>query len=254
VNPSKGLFILLPTFEPIRENLGNQIFEHLRDQIYRMEILPGAPLGISDIADQLKVSRSPVRDAFLMLVQEGIVEPVSGGYRVIHFDRKYITDIFVVRRTLELTAVRLSVENLDHARVEQLRQIWENMRNAIESEPEFLERHLNADNELHQNIAEMSGNAFLKPLVGKVISLAALIRRWQYAGGASHQHLKSASEEHLKILDAMMSGDSDAAAAALDEHLMLAHTRSLARLDAASVSMQPAKKNARRKPGKKKTN
>ncbi len=238
---------MLPTFEPIRENLGTQIFEHLRDQIYRMEIMPGSPLGISDMAHQLKVSRSPVRDAFLMLVQEGIVEPIAGGYRVIQFDRKYINDIFVVRRALELTSVRLSVEHLDQDRVARLRQTWEQLKNVSESEPGFLERHLNADNDLHQNIADMSGNAFLKPLVGKVISLAALIRRWQYAGGASYRQLKFASEEHIKVLNAMLSGKSDAAVAALDEHLTLAHTRSLARLDSPSTETQISEKNVRRK-------
>ena len=56
----------------------------LREQIYRMEIAPGTRLGVSEIAEQMGVSRSPVRDALMMLVNEGVVEVNStGGYRVI---------------------------------------------------------------------------------------------------------------------------------------------------------------------------
>ena len=225
----------MSNFEPMRANLGQQVFEHLRDKIYRMEIKPGTRIGISEIAEQLGVSRSPVRDAFLMLVQEGIVEPIPGSYRVIQFDRKRITDIFAVRRALELTAVRLSVEALDRARVERLHETWERFRDMDTDDLEFLERHLQADNDLHRNIVEMANNLLLQQFLDKVISLAALIRRWQYSGGSPYQHLGAASVEHLKVLDAMLSGDPDAAVAALDEHLTLAHARSLARLDTANT-------------------
>lgn len=221
----------------MRANLGQQVFEHLRDKIYRTDIKPGERIGISEIAEQLGVSRSPVRDAFLMLVQEGIVEPIPGSYRVIQFDRKRITDIFAVRRALELAAVRLSVESLDRARVRHLRETWERLQDVDENDPEFLERHLQADNDLHQSIAEMANNLLLQQLLDKVISLAALIRRWQYSGGSPYQHLGSASAEHLAVLDAMLSGDPDAAVAALDELLTLAHARSLARIDTVSASI-----------------
>src|SRR5262249_59287415 len=96
-----------PSFIPLRANLGQQVYQYLLDQIYTMALEPGTQLGIGEIADQLGVSRSPVRDAFLRLMAEGVLELLpNGGYRVIKFTRKYIDDVFVVRHALELTAVR----------------------------------------------------------------------------------------------------------------------------------------------------
>jgi DNA-binding GntR family transcriptional regulator len=221
-----------PGFVPLRTNLGQQVYRHLLDQIYQLEIEPGTQLGIGEIADQLGVSRSPVRDAFLRLTAEGVLELLpNGGYRVIQFTRKYIDDVFVVRHALELTAARLSVENLDRARVQRLRDTWAQFTDADPADPTLLERHGQADQDLHQAIAEMSGNLLLKDALDKIIAIAALIRRWHYAGSIPHHHLILTAEEHLRVLDAMLDGDADDAVAALDEHLSIAHTRTLERLD-----------------------
>lgn len=224
----------------MRANLGQQVFQHLRDRIYSMEIEPGTHLGVGEVADLLNVSRSPVRDAFLMLLSEGVVESVpGGGYRVIKFDRGYINEVFEYRRALELAAVRLSVRNLDKPRILALKDTWEQFKTAEESDPEFLELHLRADNDLHQSIAEMSQNRLLKEALAKIISVAALIRRWQYSGGVPYRNLILTIQEHLKILDAILARDENGAVAALDEHLTLAHARSLARLEVNAAHADP---------------
>jgi DNA-binding GntR family transcriptional regulator len=224
--------MLKPSFVPLRANLGQQVYQHLRDKIYAMEIAPGTPLGIGEIADQLGVSRSPVRDAFLMLTAEGVLELLpSGGYRVIQFTSKYIDDVFVVRRALELTAVGLSVQYLDRERIQQLRDTWAQFATADESDPTLLERHGKADQDLHQIIAETSRNLLLKEALDKIISIAALIRRWHYAGVIPHRHLIQTAKEHIRVLDRMLAGDAEGASAALDEHLSSARARTLERLD-----------------------
>lgn len=229
--------MLKPSFVPQRANLGQQVYQHLLDKIYKMEIQPGTQLGIGEIADQLGVSRSPVRDACLMLMADGVVELLpSGGYRVIKLDRRYIDDVFVVRHALELAAVRLSVQQLDRERVRQLRETWARFQvvdaNAT-TDPDFLERHISADQDLHQCIAEMSRNRLLKDALDKIVGIAALIRRWHYSSKIPQGQLVLTAEEHLKMLDAMIAGDADGAVAALDEHLTSAHARTLDRLDAA---------------------
>ena len=131
-----------PGFLPLRANLGQQVYQYLLDRIYKMEIEPGTQLGIGEIADQLGVSRSPVRDAFLMLTSDGMLELLpSGGYRVIQFTRKYIDDVFIVRHALELAAVRLSVQNLDRERIQQLRDSWAQFMAVEAYDPALLERH-----------------------------------------------------------------------------------------------------------------
>ena len=225
-----------PSFEPLRANLGQQVYQHLRDEIFSMKIDPGTNLGVGEIAAQLGVSRSPVRDALLMLVSEGIVELLpNGGYQVIQFDRKYIDDAFVLRCALEVTAVRLCVENLDRERVQALKEIWEQFRLGDESDPTLRERHVSADQQLHQSLAEMCGNAMLKDVLDKVIAITGLIRMWYYTGVVPNSYLVMTANEHLKFIDAMLAEDAEVAAAALDEHVRNAQARALARLDAAAA-------------------
>jgi DNA-binding GntR family transcriptional regulator len=223
-----------PAFVPLRTNLGQQVYQHLVDKIYAMEIEPGTQLGIGEMAEQLGVSRSPVRDAFLRLLAEGVLELLpSGSYRVIQFTRKYIDDVFVVRHALELTAVRLSVQNLDRAPIQRLRDTWAQFLEPDGADPTLLDRHGEADQQLHQTIAEMSGNLLLKDALDKIVAIAHLVRRWHYAGEIPLKHLIMTANEHLRVLDAMLAGDANAAVAALDQHLSIAHARTLERLDSA---------------------
>jgi DNA-binding GntR family transcriptional regulator len=224
--------ILKTSFVPVREHLGQQVYQHLLEKIYKMEIAPGARLGVGEIADQLGVSRSPVRDAFRMLMSEGMVELLpSGRYRVIQFNRKYVDDVFVLRRTLELTAVRLSVQHLDRERIQALHTTWEQFKVADEADPHLVEDHLSADQDLHQSIAVMSQNLLLRDALDKIIPLAGLIRRWQYSGGIPYSMLVLTAEEHLTVLDAMLARDAEGAVWTLDEHLTRAYARILERLD-----------------------
>jgi len=228
--------MLKPGFVPLRTNLGQQVYQYVIDKIHKMEIEPGTQLGIGEMADLLGVSRSPVRDAFLRLLAEGVLELLpSGSYRVIEFTRKYIDDVFVVRHALELTAVRLSVQNLDRVRIERQRDTWARFLDLDRSDPTVLERHGNADQELHQTIAEMSGNLLLKDALDKIIAIAHLIRRWHYAGAIPYDQLVLTAEEHLRVLDAMLERDTGGAVAALDAHLSTAHARTLERLDSSGA-------------------
>lgn len=220
-----------PTFTPLRENLGQQVYQHLREKIYRMEIPPGTRLGVSEIAEQMGVSRSPVRDALMMLVNEGVVQVNStGGYRVIELNRAFIEDAFVVRRALELAAMPLTMARLDRKRIETLRAKWL----AFEQPDQMpLEDEIQADQELHKTIAQMSGNALLIDALERITLITWLISRFSYSNQEKPHYAQVTAEEHLHLLDAMLTGDSAAPLAALDQHLTNAFARSMERLDSA---------------------
>lgn len=218
-----------PTFTPLRENLGQQVYQHIREKIYRMEIPPGARLGVSEIAEKMGVSRSPVRDALMMLVNEGVVQVNSaGGYRVIELNRSYIEDAFVVRRALELAAMRLTMARLDRKRIEQLRAKWIAFEQPIDAQ---LDDEIQADQKLHTTIAEMSKNRLLIDALERITSITWLISRFSYANAEKPQYARVTAQEHVRLLDAMLSDRVEAAVTALDKHLTNAFARSLERLD-----------------------
>ncbi|MAS37340.1 MAG: hypothetical protein CL610_25285 [Anaerolineaceae bacterium] len=209
-------------FKPVRANLGQQVFEYLLENIYKMDLLPGSRLGVGEIADQLGISRSPVRDALHLLVAEGLVEyGKNNGYHVVGINRKYIEDVFVARRTLEPAALRLAAVDLDETRVRQLCETWQQLRTPPSSDAEILELHMNADSQLHQAMGEMCGNAVLQDMVTKVVNKSAWIRRWVYANGVPDSHLMTMADEHLQILEALLANRPEEAAGLLDRHLTL---------------------------------
>ncbi len=217
------------TFTPLRENLGQQVYQHIREKIYRMEIPPGARLGVSEIAEQMGVSRSPVRDAFMMLVNEGVVQVNStGGYRVIDLNRSYIQDAFVVRRALELAALPLTMARLDRKRIESLRAKWFAFEHQADAS---VEAEIQADQDLHKTIAQMSGNSLLIDALERITSITWLISRFSYSNQEKPQCGQITAQEHVRLLDAMLSGNTKAAVSALDKHLTNAFARSLERLD-----------------------
>lgn len=216
-------------FTPLRENLGQQVYQHVREKIYRMEIAPGTRLGVSEIAEQLGVSRSPVRDALMMLVNEGVVQVNStGGYRVIELNRAFIEDAFVVRRALELAALPLAVGRMDRQRIEALRAKWAAFNQAGDAP---FEQEIQADQALHTTIAEMSQNQLLIDALERITSITWLISRFSYANMAKPHYVIVTAHEHVTLLDAMLAGNVEAAVAALDAHLTNAFARSLERID-----------------------
>ena len=209
-------------FKPVRSNLGKQVFEYMLENIYRLNIPPGSRLGVGEIADQLGVSRSPVRDAFHLLMAEGLVEyGNTTGYQVIQIDDQYIEDVFLVRRALETAALRLTADHPDKARLGDLRARWQQLHDdSMQLDTEGYEIHINEDTLFHQSLGEMSGNHVLSDMVAKIVSRGALIRRWVYANGVPDSHLTTMAEEHLEILDAMLCGDTDRAVDLLERHLI----------------------------------
>jgi DNA-binding GntR family transcriptional regulator len=204
-------------FKPNRSNLGQQTFDYLLDKIYSIQIEPGSRLGVSEVADELEISRSPVRDAFHLLVAEGLLHyhPAT-GYHVIQLDEQYIRDLFGVRRALELESMRLCIPRLDDARIRDLQSTWAHLRR---TDLDQLESHMEADNRLHNSFGQMSGNVILRDMLTKIISRAGFVRRWVYKHGMAATHLANIADEHLQILSAMLDKDVDRAVSLLDEHL-----------------------------------
>jgi DNA-binding GntR family transcriptional regulator len=220
-------------FEPVRINLGQQALQHLRDKIYRAEIPPGSPLGIREMATQMGISRSPVRDAFLLLAAEGLIELTpSGTYQVISVNHKFIEDVFVMRMALEVASVRQCVKHATDSQLSPLISTWAGWLEGKTTTPDptILESHIAADQHLHGSLAEFSNNPLLKSTLETIIPKASLIRRWSYIGGVPETHLLTLATEHLAILNAIRERDETGAVEAVSHHLDRARHRSLSRL------------------------
>jgi DNA-binding GntR family transcriptional regulator len=107
---------------PIRQpRLRDQVYASLRELI-RNGHFPAAGAVEQDLASQLKVSRTPLREALFQLCREGMLEDSGRGYRVPELTRQDINDIVELRRMIEPAAAALVATRADDAAVEALDQ------------------------------------------------------------------------------------------------------------------------------------
>ncbi|WP_300277198.1 GntR family transcriptional regulator [Peptacetobacter sp.] len=201
----------LDNYKPLRD----VVFESLRKAIVEGNLKPGQRLMEVQLAEQLGVSRTPVREAIRKLELEGfvIMLPRKGAY-VADMSVKDIIDVLEVRGALEGLAANLAAERMDENEIEELKKASEALNKAMETED--LDEILKRDVEFHQRIFEASGN---KKLTQMINSLWEQVYRFR-AGYMSDQNaMQGIIEEHEHLIDAIVSGEGEKASKCAKEHI-----------------------------------
>lgn len=189
-----------------------RIYEELFRQILHGDLEGGALISESDIAKRMESSRTPVREALLMLEGEGLVRRYPGhGYLVAEITPQDVDDIFELRTQLELLALRraygaLTPELLRDMR-EQLERLDEN------SLPDDFYR---ADRRLHELLALYCGNSRLQAFLD---TLDSQIERLRYISARRPERLWESRKEHLDIIRALIDQDLPRAEITLARHI-----------------------------------
>ncbi|MBQ4649116.1 MAG: GntR family transcriptional regulator [Firmicutes bacterium] len=202
----------LQNHRPLREI----VYEELKRQILIGEIAPGTRMMEVELADDMGVSRTPVREAIRKLEKEGLVtiEPRRGAYAS-DISIKDIEDVLEVRQDLEGMAAALAAIKATDEQKEELRKVTEDYKTAVESgDVKEMIRH---DEAFHKLIVRCSDNKTLIQLVSQVQELAL---RFRYIYYDDFTRFGSQPMEHKEIIDAIISGDANKARHAADEHIM----------------------------------
>ena len=105
-------------------SLGNQIFELLRDRILNEEYVNGQKLNELNLASELKISRTPIREALKQLELEGLVESIPNkGVYVKGFSARDIDDMLEIRIALEGLAIQFAIERMDEEHLNRIKDI-----------------------------------------------------------------------------------------------------------------------------------
>jgi DNA-binding GntR family transcriptional regulator len=217
-------------FVPSRSSLGQQVVEYLRDRIFSVEIPPGQQLNAVDIASQLGISRSPVRDALLILAAEGLVEQASSsGYKVIEFNETLVKDVFAVRMALEPLAFREGLARFGSSFLDEHRDLWFNLDADAVTAEEWREVYVDSDNKLHETIINASANRLLREVLEKLVRLVMAIRHWQFMDITPREEIVVTAQEHVDMFEAVKSGDIERAVQALSIHIENSRQRALSR-------------------------
>jgi len=197
------------------QSLTDQVAATLRTAVREGRLTPGHLYSAYRLADELGVSRSPVREALLRLAEVGLVRfERNRGFRVLLPPPADLAEVFAVRLALEVPAVRRVARRADPAVAAELRAELEAMAAAAADgdEPRFMQH----DQRLHAAVLAAAGNRRVAAIVANLRDVTRLI-------GAStvevSRTLADVRAEHEPVVAAVERGDPDAAAAALTAHL-----------------------------------
>lgn len=207
------------------KSLSEQTYQSLRASILSGELASGDRLIEAKIAQQLQVSRTPIREAIRQLQREGLITPdAGGGLRVTVISVEDVNQLYDCRLALE----RLSAAGAcAHASAAQLSQIEACVRQAeiLNSHPlrddDYLQR-LELDYQFHHLIAEGSGNKWLVTLLDQVFDKMALMRIQTTRHNPDVLEIRL---EHRQIYEAIARRDSADAVFTIEQHLVSSKAR-----------------------------
>lgn len=203
----------------LREHIKRQIIDAILNGAFK----PGARLVEATIADQLGVSRAPVREALVALEQEGIVTSLPRrGYFVINFSVKDIEEIYSLRLLLEEEALRHAVGHFPEHTLREMQAIVDQL-GVSSAQGEALIELIGRDHSFHEHIVRAADHSRLYSAWDSM-----RVQTWLLIGLTSRTHFDypdQPREWHQRILDAIVAGDVAEAIAALREHIVDAEGR-----------------------------
>jgi DNA-binding GntR family transcriptional regulator len=202
-----------------RKIKGPDVYALIRQAITSGRFVPGQRLSERELAVQYGVSRTPIREAFRHLIQEGlVVYKPNSGYRIIPLSEETARHILLVRETLESMAARLAVQRDPKGTAEALRVTLPKARRAYREGQ--LSELITANQGFHQALVESSGNPVLSAmyhtLQGYIGLMMSVSLSWP-------RRPVETIREHGEIIRALKSGDPDAAEKSVRRHVRSAY-------------------------------
>jgi DNA-binding GntR family transcriptional regulator len=191
----------------------------LREAILDGFLAPTTWLREADIAEDLGLSRTPVREAISRLQNEGlVVRTANSGAVVASLSLEDIVAVYAVREALEATAARLVAAGGPPGLVEELNAIHARMVEAADG-PQAGRKLADLNLLFHAQIREAAGNAYLRRFLIEVEHAVRRFRRYTYDDPA---HMARSLDEHRQIIEAIAARDPEQASAAAAAHMRAA--------------------------------
>ncbi len=189
-----------------RTLLRDTAYEAIRDAIVRGDIPPGAVVSNAAAAEQLGLSRAPVRDALARLADEGLVETKPQSYtRVTQLVLKEVRDAAAVVRVVHELATRTAVPLLTAGDVEAMREA--NRRFEAATRTGDVDAAMDSDDELHGVLVDRCGNRAVAATIERYTPLIRRLERRQFSSARARRSV----QRHDELIAACAAGDVDQA-------------------------------------------
>jgi phosphonate utilization transcriptional regulator len=216
--------LLHPTIALLQSSsLTNVVQQEIERAILQGEYEPGSKLIEATLAQKMGVSRGPVREAFRMLEEAGLVRNEKNrGVFVRDIPIDEAVEIFDLRAAMDELVGRKLAKDITPAQLKEVKGLVDSMEKAVKAEDAYNYHLLNL--KFHDRLVEMAGNSKLTAIYRKLIKELSLFRRLNLADGWL---LPISASEHRQIIKAIASGDAEAAGRAMFDHVMDSKERTI---------------------------
>jgi GntR family transcriptional regulator, vanillate catabolism transcriptional regulator len=199
----------------LEQNLNEIVYQQIKQMLLDYEIIAGQKLVVSDLADRLGVSRTPVNNVLYFLAKQGFLDFVPNqGYTVHQLTREELASLYEMREVLELAAIEKAIAQLTEEKLATLEQKERVFSRAV-AEGMGRGRFL-LDQEFHAYIIELSGNQCMADYYREIYQKIFLRHRISPLRGERTIH---AHAEHHEIYEALRLRDVARARQAISAHI-----------------------------------
>ncbi|EAP77291.1 GntR family transcriptional regulator [Roseovarius nubinhibens] len=206
----------MPEFEAVsKETLGTTVYNRIRQAILNGDFRPGDKVKIREIAGQMAVSGTPVRDALLQLVMERALEmPSPREIRVPHLSGAELAEIRLLRVTLEGMAAEAAAARATPQDIARLEELNDTILTAFAEGDAHLA--LSHNRAFHSHLYRLSGMEVAAEILDRLwLRMAPLIASW-----ASYAEADDFVRHHYPVIDALKRGDGPAARQAIADDIV----------------------------------
>ncbi len=199
------------------QTIGDQVYYILKQQIIDGVYREGEKIVEQSVADELKVSRSPVREAINRLIVEGLLDskPNRGAF-VKKYNSKNISDIFAARKMMEEFAVANAKDVLREKYMQEMLDLKGRIDNITR------ENHLELDRDIHRILLKLCGNEVLFDMYKQLYTQISVV---QEVSQMDEMTFLRANDAHRVLLNYLINGDYINALWVVSKHLEEGETR-----------------------------
>jgi DNA-binding GntR family transcriptional regulator len=206
------------TFAPIEEDhrtLAAQVQQRVRDAILKQTLVPGERIDQNKLAEELKVSMAPIREALKGLEAEGLVtiQPRRGAF-VVEVSITDMDDLYFARQLIEGEAIYHAVPRMTATDFEELQDMITAMRHATDSND--IKTYIELNRQFHLRIYSTLNNQHLLQVIRGLWERSELYRYRYMFVTREHERIH---QEHQNILDACRQGDRALAKVRAQQHI-----------------------------------
>jgi DNA-binding GntR family transcriptional regulator len=197
-----------------RTRLADEVYAQVLDAIHRGDIAPDQRIVQERLAEELNISRTPVREALLRLEQDGILVAVgTGGFVIRTITEDEVKEIYEARAAVEVQAARLLAAAGDAKRNSVIR---ETIKKKEKLKSQSARDYFEANRSIHRCIVEQTRNRYLVDMFDNIWNRGFSFHLFAAIGS---RNLAKSLGDHIGLIDAIESGDVELTAKVFQEHI-----------------------------------